>query len=186
MSTVLTLARPRARTATAYETTKLAGERLVEGSSRAIIVHRTRVYGPGPLNDANGVTRVVAAYLAGRFRVRLADDDVEANYVHVDDVAAGIILVARRGSAGVHYTLHGENVSLRALLEKVAAVSGTRRRVWPVPPRLGLAAAATAELCGRCGGHASASTRPRAAGMRSPSERCRRCCTTRAPRSCSA
>jgi farnesol dehydrogenase len=152
VSTILTLTRPRARTATPYETTKLAGERLVERSGRGIIVHPTRVYGPGPLNDANGVTRVVAAYLAGRFRVRLADRDVQGNYVHVDDVAAGILLVAHHGIAGRHYVLHGENASLRVLLDKVAILSGVPRHVLAIHPRLGVAAAAAAELWGRCGG----------------------------------
>jgi len=60
----------KARRLTAYEETKMAADRLVEDNAGdrldTVIVHPTRVYGPGPLNDANGVTRVVAMYLAGR------------------------------------------------------------------------------------------------------------------------
>jgi nucleoside-diphosphate-sugar epimerase len=151
VSTVLTLGleAKRGRALTPYEATKLEGERLVEASPRAVIVHPTRVYGPGPLNDANGVTKVIAAYLGGRFRVRLADGDVQANYVHVRDVADGIVLAARRGRPGAHYVLGGENTSLRGLLSIVARLSGVRRWVYPLPPRVAVVAAGAVELCGR-------------------------------------
>lgn len=151
VSTVLTLRleEKRGRSLTPYEATKLEGERLVEACPTAVIVHPTRVYGPGPLNDANGVTKVIAAYLTGRFRVRLDDGDVQANYVHVRDVADGIVLAARRGRPGAHYVLGGENTSLRGLLACVARLSGVRRWVWPLPPRLAVAAAGAVEVCGR-------------------------------------
>jgi len=84
---------------TPYEESKRAGERLVESYAaagrHAVIVHPTRVYGSGPCNDANAVTRVIALYLRGRFRVRLDDGDVLASYVHAADVADGIRRAAR-------------------------------------------------------------------------------------------
>src|SRR2546427_596110 len=84
---------------TPYEESKRAGERLVESYAaagrHAVIVHPTRVYGSGPCNDANAVTRVIALYLRGRFRVRLDDGDVLASYVHAADVADGIRGAAR-------------------------------------------------------------------------------------------
>jgi nucleoside-diphosphate-sugar epimerase len=151
VSTVLTLSRPGSRALTPYEATKIAGERLMDRSGCAIIVHPTRVYGAGPLNDANGVTRLIAAYLSGRFRVRLDDGDVQANYVHADDVADGILLSARHGTVGAHYALHGENASLRTLLAMVARISGKQRRVFAVAPAAVIAAAGAAEWCGRIG-----------------------------------
>jgi farnesol dehydrogenase len=116
------------RSLTPYERTKLEGERRVEAYAaeghHAVIVHPTRVYGPGPLNDANGVTRVVDLYLRGRFRVRIADGDVRANYVHASDVARGIVAAADHGRAGRHYVLGGpSNVSMREFLELVARIS---------------------------------------------------------------
>jgi farnesol dehydrogenase len=152
VSTVLTILPHGTRPLTAYERTKLAGERLAEGCEVATIVHPTRVYGPGPLNDANGATKVIAAYLAGHFPFRLADHDVLASYVHVDDVAAGILLAATRGQAGAHYVLGGENVSLRELLARVASLSGVHHRVFPIRPGVALAGAAAAEAWGRLGG----------------------------------
>jgi farnesol dehydrogenase len=148
---------------TPYEATKRAGERLVEDYAAAgldaVIVHPTRVYGPGPLNDANGVTRMIGLYVAGRFRVRLADRDVLANYVHAADVAAGIVRAGERGRAGVHYVLGGaENVSLREFLEIVAELSGRRYRTVALPPSAALAVARAAELWARLGGGTSITT----------------------------
>ncbi len=167
VSTALTLpladrseAKPPKRSITPYERTKLEGERLVEAYARrgyhGIVVHPTRVYGPGPMNDANGVTRVVDLYLRGRFRVRIDDGDVRANYVHADDVATGIRLAAESGRPGAHYVLGGpDNVSLRDFLELVGRISGVRNRVLAVPPAAALAVAHAARAWGRLGGRTS-------------------------------
>lgn len=162
VSTVLTLAGIRpdpghgGRDLTPYEESKFIGEQLVDGFAaaghRAVVVHPSRVYGPGPLNDANGVTRLMALYLAGPLVPRLADGDVLGNYVHVADVARGVILAAERGSTGAHYVLGGENISMRRLLDLIGEVSGVHRRVLPVPRSAALVAAHAAQLWGRCGG----------------------------------
>lgn len=160
VSTVLTLRHrePAASpsTITRYERSKLAGERLVEGYAKegrhAVIVHPTRVYGPGPLNDANGVTKMISLYLRGWFRARIADGGSRANYVHADDVAEGIRLAAAHGRSGRHYVLGGsENITLEELLERVAALSGVRRQLVPLPPLLVRGVGAAGELLGRFG-----------------------------------
>ncbi len=159
VSTVLTLPELRpvtARAETPYLETKLAGERLVDAYAAAggdaVIVHPTRVYGPGPLNDANGVTRLVAMYLGSPLVCRLDDGDVLANYVHAADVAAGILLAADRGRAGAHYVLGGENSSLRGLLRLVGELSGVHRPLLAIPRSAALAAAHASLLWGRLGG----------------------------------
>ena len=163
ISTILTLPPYRrasvngvAQRPTPYEVSKLAGERLVEsyaaGGRHAVIVHPTRVLGPGPLNDANAVTRIIALYLRGRFWFRLEDGDVLANYVHVEDVAAGILLAGRHGRPGAHYLLGGENVSFREFLSLVDETAGVKRRVLALPRAAALAAARAADLWGQLGG----------------------------------
>ena len=165
VSTVLTLPPYRAvqlagspAPLTPYEVTKLAAERTIDAyaarGADAVVVHPTRVLGPGPLTDANALSRVIALYLAGRFRVRLDDGDVLANYVHVDDVARGVLLAAQRGRAGAHYVLGGDNASFRDFLAAVAEASGVRRRVFAVSATAGLAAARAAEWLARWGGTA--------------------------------
>jgi len=148
------------RSLTPYERTKLDGERRVEAYAErghhAVIVHPTRVYGPGPLNDANGVTRVVDLYMRGRFRVRIADGEARANYVHAADVARGIAAAAERGRTGRHYVLGGpSNVSMGEFLDLVACISGVRRAVLPVPPAVALGVAHLACAWGRLGGSTS-------------------------------
>lgn len=144
---------------TAYGASKTAAEdlvnRYVDGGGDAVIVRPTRVYGPGPWNDANGATRLVAMYLQGKLRVRLLDGGAEANYVHVDDVAHGIELAAERGRRGAAYVLGGENATLAGFLAAVAAVTGVHRRLVPVPPQAVLPAAALAAAWCRLGGRAS-------------------------------
>lgn len=158
VSTALTLSRPnQSRLATPYERSKLAGERLVEAYARndghAVIVHPTRVYGPGPLNDANGVTKMIDLYLRGLFRFRIADGGVRANYVHAADVARGIRLAAERGHSGAHYVLGGsENLSLAGFLRRVGELAGGRRRMVPVPRFVARGVGLAGELQGRlCG-----------------------------------
>jgi len=166
VSTVLTLppfvearVRGAAREPTPYETSKLAGERLVESYAaqgrHAVVVHPTRVYGPGPLHDANTLTKIVALYLAGRFRVRLADGDALGNYVHAADVAAGIALAARRGGPGSHYMLGGENASFRRFLELVGELTGVHRHVFALPSTAAVTVARVALWWARLGGTAS-------------------------------
>jgi farnesol dehydrogenase len=167
VSTIVTLAphRPapgadRCTVHTPYQETKLAGERLVEAYAdsgrHAVIVHPTRVYGPGPLTDANGVSRLIAMYLNGRLRIRLADAGVLANWVHAEDVAAGILLASRRAHRGAHYVLGGpENVSFGDLLGLVEELSGVHRHLLTLQPRTAVAVGRLAELWGHLGGSVS-------------------------------
>jgi farnesol dehydrogenase len=144
---------------TIYEETKRAADDLVRAHAAAgfpiVTVRPTRVYGPGPLNDANGVTQLLDLYLRGRFRVRLSDGDVEANYVYVEDVAEGIVRAASFGRPGGDYLLGGDNISFRGFLETVARVSGVRRRVLAIPWRAGMGLGAAGEFWGRLGGSPS-------------------------------
>jgi farnesol dehydrogenase len=163
VSTVVTLPPHRpapingaSRELTAYERTKIAGERCVEewvhDGHDAVVVHPTRVYGPGPLHDANGVSVMINQYLHGWLPVRLRDDVALANYVHAADVAAGIVLALEHGGRGRHYVLGGEeNVSYRELLEILTKLSGVHRHVLGVPTGPVVAVAAAARRLGPLG-----------------------------------
>lgn len=166
VSTILTLPpfRPApvdgaASRATPYEASKRAGECRIEAyaaaGGHAVIVHPTRVYGPGPLTDANAVTRAIVLYLSGRLRVRLADGDARASYVHAEDVAEGIWLAAERGERGAHYVLGGENATFPEVLGLVDEIAGVHRWTLPLPASCALAAARLAEWWGRRAGAAA-------------------------------
>jgi len=142
---------------TLYAASKIAAEALVRRHAatrgEAVIVRPTRVYGPGPWNDANGTTRLMAMYLRGWLRFRPDDGGVQANYVHVSDVVEGILLAATHGRNGAAYQLGGENASLGGFLAALGEVSGVRRRVWPISPRILATVARLNECWGHCGGH---------------------------------
>ncbi len=147
------------RRPTPYAESKRAAEGLVRkymaDGHDAVIVRPSRIYGPGPWNDANGTTRLMALYLAGRFRFRLADGDVQANYVHIDDVVVGIALAAQNGRRGEAYALGGENASMAEYFALISDISGIKRRVVKIPPQLVLPFAHFCSLWGWCGGSVS-------------------------------
>lgn len=154
VSTVLTRF-PVQDVPTPYLASKHLGERLVlkyvEAGGDAVIAQPCRVYGPGPLNDANGATKLLDTFLRGPVCLRLRDGGVQASWVHVDDVVEGLTLAARHGDTGSSYVLGGETRSVQGLLQLSAEIAGVRRRCLAVPPALALALAGLLEIGGRVG-----------------------------------
>lgn len=140
---------------TAYQRTKRAAEQIVQdyaaAGGDAVIARPTRVYGPGPLNPANSVTRIIALYRRGLFRVRIADGGVRANYVYVEDVVDGLMRCAGRGAPGAEYVLGGEDLTIPQLLELVADATGRSRAAVAAPRSLVKGVAGLCELGGRLG-----------------------------------
>ncbi|WP_051677591.1 NAD-dependent epimerase/dehydratase family protein [Bradyrhizobium sp. URHD0069] len=98
----------------------------------------------GP-NDHNLTppTAMLQHFLGGRLKLYV---DFILNLVDVRDVAAGLILAMERGQVGHRYILGGESIPLKDVLRLVAAVSGRRGLLIPVPGRLAEGAAAILEL----------------------------------------
>ena len=160
---------------TAYQRTKRAGEALVAAyvarGGDAVIVRPTRVYGPGPLNPANSVTRVIDLYRRGLLRVRIAGAreagsgkreaqpreagsgkrEARANYVYVDDVVDGLLRAAERGSTGTAYLIGGENLTVADLLSLVGEACGRQHAALPLPRTAVRFVAGLAELGGLVG-----------------------------------
>jgi dihydroflavonol-4-reductase len=65
--------------------------------------------------------RTIVEFLNGRIPAYV---DTALNVVHVDDVARGHVLAARRGAPGRSYILGGENMSLQQMLTTLAEISG--------------------------------------------------------------
>lgn len=154
VSTVLTRF-PDGGTATPYVASKRLAEQLVgryvAAGGNAVTVNPCRVYGPGPLNDANGATRLIRSFLGPGVAIRLRDHGSRASYVHVEDVARGMLLAGRRGRTGASYVLGGENASVEKLARLVAELSGRPVRCLAVPRGPALALAGAMELGGRIG-----------------------------------
>ncbi len=75
------------------------------------------------------------------------------NFVPVEDCARGHLLAAERGRIGERYILGGCNLSLKQMLDILAAVSGRRAPRWKFPHVLAYAAGyvdtAVSRLVGR-------------------------------------
>jgi dihydroflavonol-4-reductase len=86
----------------------------------------SQVYGPGDHSAVGEQLR-----LAGTGKLRyLALSDVGLGFVHVDDLAAGIVAALDKGEVGERYILSGPRVTLDHAIALAASLNGKR------PPRL--------------------------------------------------
>ena len=88
-------------------------------------------------------TAMLRRFLHGRIQMYL---DFIVNMVDVRDVAAGLILTMERGRIGQRYILGGESMSLKKILQLMAAISGHRTLAIPVPGKFAEATAAMLEF----------------------------------------
>lgn len=141
---------------TPYERSKALMEaevaRLTAAGRNIVIVNPTRLYGQGPLNDANSVTRLVKMYTEGKWHFLPGDGNSVGNYVYVDDVVNGHILALQKGRSGERYILGGENISYNELFGILAELSGKHYRLIKFPLSLMLASAGLMTLFARITG----------------------------------
>jgi len=107
-----------------YDETKylahLAAEERIAAGATILIAVPGMVYGPGDPSQVGGTIRQA---MTGRLPV-LSAPDLGGNLVHVDDVAAGMLLIHDRGRLGDAYVLGGEITTLREIVRRAAAVAG--------------------------------------------------------------
>src|SRR5438445_4194715 len=63
------------------------------------------------------------------------------NFVGVEECAAGHLLVSEKGKVGERYLLGGENLTLKAMLDKLAKITGLRAPSLKIPHGLALGVA---------------------------------------------
>jgi dihydroflavonol-4-reductase len=134
-----------------YERSKYEGELAAFDAARRagvelVSINPSSVQGPG---RAGGTGRILIAYLNGRLPAFL---DTQISVVDVADCVEGHLLGAERGVPGERYLLNGATLSSREALEAVAELSGVRRDVRFLPPRLAAGAAAVVEAAFRLRG----------------------------------
>jgi dihydroflavonol-4-reductase len=113
-----------------YEQTKVEAHRLArrmiaEEGLPCVIVQPGGVYGP---DDHSAVGKQISDFVGGRLPL-LPFPDLGMNMVHIDDVAAGILLALDSGEPGQAYNLGGQITTMRELIGTVAEVTGRK------PPR---------------------------------------------------
>lgn len=85
---------------------------------------------------------MLAYFLTQKIHIYL---DSIFNVVDVHDVAAGMVLAARRGRAGERYILGGENASLGQILSALDEITGRNRIKMSIPGSVALGMSALAE-----------------------------------------
>jgi dihydroflavonol-4-reductase len=103
-----------------------AAEARISAGAPIVIVQPSQVYGP---HDHSIASEQLALAHAGRLRY-YALGDSGVGWVHVHDLADGIVAALDRGRAGEAYVLSGERMRLREAISVAARVGGRR------PPRL--------------------------------------------------
>jgi dihydroflavonol-4-reductase len=110
-----------------YEETKVEAHRLAtrliaEEALPCVIVQPGGVYGP---DDHSALGRQMNQLLAGRMPL-IAFPELGFNMVHVDDVAAGVLLALDKGKIGEAYVLGGQITTMRELIQTLARVAGKK------------------------------------------------------------
>lgn len=130
----------------AYKRSKVASERMVAEAARgglwAVIVNPSAPVGPGDWKPTP-TGRIVRDFLNGRLRAYV---DTGLNLVDVRDVAAGHRLALEHGRPGRRYILGNRNMTLREILETLAAIAGRPAPTRRVPHSVAIGAAAVSEV----------------------------------------
>ncbi len=135
-----------------YKRSKFLAEeevrRLVAKGLPVVTVNPSAPVGPRDIKPTPTGHMIVEA-AAGRMPAYV---DTGLNVVHVDDVAEGHLLAFKKGKIGRRYVLGGENLTLRDILQKIAAITGRPAPKFRIPHNAVLPIAALAETWTRFSG----------------------------------
>jgi dihydroflavonol-4-reductase len=125
-----------------YKRSKFLAERVAERWASqglpVVLVHPSAPVGEADLKPT-ATGRMIVDFLEGRLGAYV---DTGLNLVDVRDVAAGHLLAAERGRPGERYVLGHRNMSLKEILETLAAITGLPAPRFRVPHWLPMAVAA--------------------------------------------
>jgi dihydroflavonol-4-reductase len=132
-----------------YDETKYGAHEVAEqriaGAAPVIIVLPSQIYGPG---DRSELGEQLHDASLGRLRYRVFDD-VGLGFVHVDDLAAGLVAALDGGRVGESYVLSGPPVRVAAAIEAAAAAGGHRPPSLRIPTGILRALAPIGALVGQ-------------------------------------
>ncbi len=116
---------------TKYEAHQAALERISAGAA-VVIVQPGGVYGP---EDPSELGNMIDQTRTGKLRLRMFPD-AGFNFIHVEDVAEGILLAYDKGRIGESYNLAGEKATMGDLVDKTAALSSRKAPRVKMPAAL--------------------------------------------------
>ena len=103
---------------------------------QVVLVNPTRVFGPGILSEANSATKIIRAYIQGKWHIIPGRGHSIGNYAFVDDIIKGHVLAMEKGLHGERYILGGTNLSFLDFFSLVSAVSGQTYKMIRIPAPL--------------------------------------------------
>jgi nucleoside-diphosphate-sugar epimerase len=119
-----------------YDETKYGAHEVVEqrvaGGAPIVIVLPSQVYGPGDHSAAGDQLR--AAH-EGKLPYRVLDD-VGLGFVHVEDLASGIVAALDQGQIGRSYVLSGPRSTLAEAMAAAASIGGRKPPGLQIPTGL--------------------------------------------------
>lgn len=110
-----------------------------------VIVNPTTPVGPGDWKPTP-TGRIIVDFLNGKMPAYV---DTGLNIAAVEDIATGHLLAANKGRIGERYLLGGRNMTLKEILDTLAAVAGRRAPRVRLPHAVAIAAAYSSELYSR-------------------------------------
>jgi dihydroflavonol-4-reductase len=124
-----------------YKRSKFMAEQAALAASTAgfdvVVVNPTTPVGEQDIKPTP-TGRIIVDFLKRKFPAYV---DTGLNLVDVREVARGHVLAFERGRAGERYILGGENVTLKQLLDRLAAITGLPSPKIRVPIAIAMAAA---------------------------------------------
>lgn len=101
----------------------MVGGRFARGTAMRFVWGRVfHLYGPGE-DGRRMVPALIDALLDGR-RFPATEGAQRRDYLHADDVARGFVALLSDDASGAYNICSGEPVTVRALMERVAAIAG--------------------------------------------------------------
>lgn len=132
-----------------YKRSKFLAEQVALDAAKSgvplVIVNPTAPVGPGD-GKPTPTGRIILDFLKGKMPAYV---DTGLNVAPVEDVAAGHLLAAEKGRAGERYILGGRNMTLKQILEALAAIAGRTAPRIRLPHAVALTAAYADEMLSR-------------------------------------
>ena len=116
---------------TKFRSHQIAKARIAAGAP-IVIVQPGGVYGPG---DHSEIGNMIEQARTGKLPAKVFPE-MGASFVHVEDVAAGILLALDSGEVGEAYILGGDRKRMGDVVDRAARLSGRKPPRWTMPPIL--------------------------------------------------
>jgi nucleoside-diphosphate-sugar epimerase len=120
----------------AYDETKYRAHQvavdLIAKGAPILIAQPGGVYGPG---DTSEMANLIDQVRSGRLKFKVFPE-TGFNFVYVDDVVDGLLLIHDKGRVGEAYVLGGQITTMGEIVDKIALLSGRKAPRFTLPPAM--------------------------------------------------